>query len=261
MSHQDLERLRVAREFSRLGLGPTDDHLNHETIQDFNQAILDYYNTLNLDKRSVATGEDPAIFLRDFIAPSTEQWNDFTFGTALMLTFIEEILVESNPISGNTDNPMQVLTYQLVPHEQRVRQLASADRHFTYVNDWMLSEFEEFYLNSPSFTPEQPISYSAVDIEDILAGDVDEYFDLIKLWGLQVVRSDTRLLDKYMDATKVGGVFCVYDVSGSGALYTDSLKVHKNIVTDINRHIKSREDFLVYHLPVQDGFTVAKRIA
>ena len=256
MSHRDLERLRVAKEFSRLDLGPDNSHLSNETIQDFNEAVLSHYSTLNLDKRLIAVGEDPAIFLRDFIAPSTPQWNDFTFGTALAQTFLEHVLVKQNPTE-----PMQILTYQLVPHQNRVDALRSTDKHFTYINDWMLAEFEEFYLNSPLFNSAEPVTYSAVNIEDIRAGDVDQHFDLVKLWGLQAVRTDTKLLDKFMDATKIGGVFQLYDSSGSGALYEDSLKVHKNLVTDINKHIKSREDFLVFHIPFQDGITIAKRVS
>lgn len=255
MSHRDLERLRVAREFSRMGL-VGEDHINNELIQDYNEAVLNYYSTLNLDRRLLAVGEDPAIFLRDLIAPSTPQWNDFTFGTALAQVFLEQILVKQ----GATE-PLQILSYQLVPHEERIEALKATDRHFTYVNDWMLAEFEEFYLNSPLFTSAQPVSYSAINVQDILDGQADESFDLVKLWGLQVVRTNTKLLDKYMDATKVGGVFQVYDSSGSGGLYEDSLKVHKNIVTDLNKHIKSREDFVVFHIPFQDGITIAKRIS
>ncbi|MDA0898413.1 MAG: hypothetical protein O3A30_03955 [Bacteroidetes bacterium] len=233
---------------------------NSSNVQDYAQSVVDYHTAAGVDKRAIAVGEDGEFVTHDWLAAPVDSWAENLWAAASSVKVWEDVLKPISP-DGSPVAASEILTYITTPLDDRTQSMADGDRNFTFINHSELFYLEEFYLNSDYVSKFGPLSYSAIDVEDILAGEKDGFFDIVRIHSAHVVRTDTKLLDKYMDAVKVGGVFLLNEVSGWTDLYKDSLKIHHSYYSDIGRHITSRSDFITHHVPLDMGMVVARRIS
>lgn len=258
MSNEWVERARVAREFSKTG---SEDSYFKEygPNQDYFRNVAEHHINAGLDKRSIATGEDfENVRYEVFVSP-LDGFAEMLYASASSIHIWEDLL---RPIGalGPEQKPLQVLTHDEVATDRRTQSMADGTCHYTFINESDLFRLENFYFNSEHVQQFGEIPYSAIDIQDIYSGAKDGFFDLVKLNSRHIMSVDNKLLGKYMDAVKLGGVIFINEMSGFTKLYDDSLKIHQNIYYDVSKYITSRDDFLSYHLPYQLGMVVARRV-
>lgn len=259
MSNSWVERSRVARMLSRTGMEET-FFANSGNVQDYAQSVVDHHTNAGVDKRAIAVGEDGEFVLYDWFVSPVDSWAENLWAAASSWKVWEDALKPISP-DGSPVTPPEILTYITLPLDDRTQSMADGDRRFTFINQSELFNLEEFYLNSDYATRFGELSYSAINVQDIMSGEKDGFFDIVRIHSSHVIRTDTKLLGKYMDAVKIGGVFLLNEVSGYTDLYKDSLKLHLSVYSDIGRYVTSRSDFISYHVPLDMGMVVARRVS
>lgn len=253
------ERASVAQRLSRTG---TEGffYAESEGNQDYFRQVIAHHLRANIDKRAIATGDDFEFARYEVFENPQDSWAEMLYLAAASIHIWEE-LVKPLPSEVGTRAPLEVLTHDEVPLDKRTQSMVDGTCNYTFLNETDLFRLEEFYFNAEYCSKFGDIPYSVIDFQDILAGDADGRFDLVKLNCRHVISTNTKMLGKYMDSLKCGGIIVINEMSGVTKLYDDGLRVHQSLYYDASRYVASREDFITYHIPYQLGLIVARRIA
>jgi len=253
MSISDIESIRVMLDLSTVDFRGM---ITEAEFQDFIGDVVAHQERANLDQRAVAVGDDHSLFLYQFLHNVSGNFLDFFASLAYNYTF--QRFITCGP-AGDAQSSQEILTCWGLPAPIRVQDMRGNEIKYTYLNGSELHNIEQFYLSKPTITAGDPLSYSAINEADLLAGEKTGFFDGVWFRTTDIVRCNTKLLDACLDAVKQNGFLILADASGAGSIYNDSLKIHKNYYADVSRHIKKRTDFESYHLPALQGLTIAKR--
>ena len=137
--------------------------------------------------------------------------------------------------------------------------LEGGSTNYTFVNDTWLYEMEQFGLTHPDYASYTDTQYSAMDVQDVLAGTNAGTFDLVSLRVEWLVGITTKLVDAYVNMLAVDGIMVLSNTGAYSALYRSRAKLHIHSMTKINRALK-KDNLRVYHIPVDQGYTICKRI-
>lgn len=254
MSISDIERSRIAIALSSV---PWIEYFDSGDVDDFTGKILAHYQTCNLDQRAIAVGDEAELNRYAFMHKPTAEFRDLLLSYAQVLAVTDDLF--SHSFSG--DAPKKVLTHMFVPSPARLAAIESGSTEYTFINTDALYNLEKFYLQTDAIAGRGQMTYSAINEQDILSGDNDGYFDVVTVYPSNVHRCSNRLLDKYLDSVKVGGIFLLHQATGTGGIYSDSLKIHKSFYTDISRHIQRRSDYKSHHVVIGAGITIARKVS
>jgi hypothetical protein len=216
-------------------------------------------NTVNIDRRAKAIGPDLSFLVYQIAESENDSWSEMLWSYETDLRIWEELL---RPIStdGSPVEPISVLTHLVSPTPPTFSGLNGIDRRYTFLNTTELYCLEEFFFKHSDSAQFGEFSYDAIDLQDIADGLADGQFDIVRLWSWMVVRPTPKMLRKFLDSVKVGGVFVVNDASNLNQIYDNSTKSHYSPYFDMGKFVADDERFVTYHLPTNIGTIVARRV-
>lgn len=258
MSDAWVEARRVARRLSRTGLEDAFGDRNNYLGQ-FYARTIEYLETANIDRRAKAIGPDLSFLSYQIGASENESWTEMLWSYESDITIWEDIL-RPIPQDGSAVEPLKILTHLCTPSRPVHPTLAGDGREYTFINTTELFCLEEFLFKQPDSQGLGPFVYSMVTQQDILNGEVDACFDLVRIWSWLVVRPTRSILKKYMDSVKIGGLLVINDASNLNQIYDNSLNAHYSPYYDMSKHVANDERFVTYHLPHNVGTIVARRV-
>jgi hypothetical protein len=243
------ETSRIAKEFSN------SSDIDTDMVSDYATSVLAHYDTINIDRRSIAIADDYAL-----IQYETYQNPDPNWAAAMWIAYTTESMVVDMLDTGGT---LKILTPIFVPLITLFDDLENTGREYTFVNNWNLHHFEQFALTQPNVAANYPdIRYSAANEQDILDGSLSGTYDVVRSTPIGFFGTNTDLLDAYLDTLKVGGVMIWFESSEWTSIYANGLaKTHTSFYTRFAKHLAAKTNFTVYHIPMEHGVTVCKRTA
>jgi hypothetical protein len=250
-----VEARRVARELSRTGIEDA-FHDQNNYLNDFYRRVNAYLDSVNVDRRAKASGPDLSFLVYQIAESSNDSWSEMLWSYEMDLRIWEDL---ARPIPSG-DEPFKILTHLVSPTLPTIPGLNGTDRKYTFINTTELFCLEEFFFNHPDSQQFGSFDYECIDQQDILTGEHDGSFDFVRVWSWLVVRPTTTLLEKYMDSVKVGGFFVVNDASNLNQIYDDSTKAHYSPYFNMGKVIADDDRFMTYHLPMNIGAIVARRV-
>jgi len=259
MSNSWVEKARVARLLSRTG---TEDIFfkDGDFIQDFFKAVADHHNRAGVDRRAIATGEDFEFTRYEIFVDPLDGFAEMLWAATASIHIWDDIL-RPVPKDGEPVVPLQILAHDEVMVDSRIQSMVDGTCHYTFINETDLFRLEEFYFPSEHARQFGDAPYSVINIQDIMAGEKDGFFDVVRLNSRHIMLTSNKVLGKYMDSVKVGGIMFLNEMSGFTRIYDDSMKMHLSFYYEPSKYIKSREDFITYHVPHELGIVIAKRIS
>lgn len=253
-----VEARRVARRLSNTGVeNAFGDRTNY--LHDFWERVNAYLRNANIDKRAKAIGPDLSFLVYEIAVSENDSWTEMLWSYETDLRIWEEMLRPISP-AGEQVEPLKILTHLVSPSAPTIPAFSGVDRHYTFLNTTELYCLEEFFFNHTDGAEFGPFTYSAIDMQDVIDGSVDEEFDLIRLWSWSVVRPTRQVVRKFLDSLRVGGVIVINDASNLNQIYDNSAKAHYSPYYDMAKYIARDERFVTYHMPHNIGVIVARRI-
>lgn len=259
MSNDIIERMRVARIFSNTGVKDFSD-TDHSTIVDFASAVVQHRLDANVDRRVIAVGSDVDALDFEITSQATYEVIEHVWSSMAFQTMLESMLSKSLQTALASDSQkVQVLISAGSPFPFRQKMMADASYEVTWLNTSHLFNQETFFFSSAEALEYGDFSYSAIDVQDVFSGAVENTFHMASVHSNDIIDVDTNLLSKVMDSVKTGGFLIIRDATGYGQLYEDSLAVHRKIHSEIGNYVCSRADFQSYHVPIDSGSIVCVR--
>lgn len=226
-------------------------------IKDYAGSVETLYDNLSVDRRTIAVGADFELHLFNAFANMDEDleagvYTSMTMHTAFMDT--------------NTDGtPQKVLSDTGVPLIPLFEQLQDAKKQYTFMNNEYLHHFEQYALTHPDIKAKYDnLRYSAMDEQDLLAGEGAGTYNVVRIKETSFIHpdKDMKLLDAYLGLLKVHGFLLWSQASNWGSIYSKGVsEMHTDHYTRFNEHIRDKENFTVYHIPMEHGLVIAKRTA
>jgi hypothetical protein len=244
--------LRVARDSSSFSFDGA--FSNAEAMNDWATLCVDDLTAQNVDKRDIAVGGDFELVKYDMYKTPGENWENNLWSGYLVVLMIIQLLGKTNPkILG--DNPLPIHT------QFDAMNGPTPAKNYTFLNNSALYEFEEFGLPLPTTVNNySDIQYAAMDIQDLLDGEGAGTFDMVRV-GPQTLHSiNNRVIDAVLGLLKVGGVLHFTNTSNYQSSYNLGT-AHRHPFTRFNRHIAAQANFDVYHVPMEQGMIIAKRLS
>ena len=244
--------LRVARDSSSFEYDS--DFSNSEAINDWSTLVVDYLTANNVDMRDIAVGGDYDIVKYDMFKTPSENWEHVLWCGFLVEGFIAQLLNKDNA-KVFTDNPLPV-DIQLSAING-----PTPKRRYTFLNGDQLFNFEEFGLSLSTTTNNySDIQYSVMDMQDLLNGDEAGTFDLVRVKAPTLHSINNRIIDAVLGLLNVGGVLHFAETSKWQSAYNMGVP-HRHSYTRFNRYIAAQSNFNVYHVPMEQGAIIAKRLS
>jgi hypothetical protein len=223
-------------------------------MNDWATAVAADYVSHNLDQRDIAVGGEFEIVKMDMYKTPAENWENVLWGAYMVTIVLSQLMGTTNP-KMLIDNP-----FPIVPLFDMLEGPTPL-RDYTVLNTYNLYDWEEFGLTLSDVTNNySDIQYSALDMQDLLDGEGAGTFDMVRL-GPQTLHSiNNRVIDAVLGLLKVGGVLHFTNTSGYQSLYNLGT-AHRHPYTRFNRHIAAQANFDVYHVPMEQGMIIAKRLS
>jgi hypothetical protein len=239
------------------GYGASSFLNSRDVLSDLANAVTSFRNRCNVDRRSIAIGVDSDFFLYDAML---EISGEFAEVANLGWTQNKMWYELARPHDASPEKKYKVLSIAMIPVTDSVSELASNSVSTCFVNNLDLYYFERFYIESIYQNEFGPLLYQVADHEDVLSGVMDEEFDFVRIPSKLSFLPNMQTLDKYMDATKVGGIFLLNQAADYGDMYMEEKTEFSNYYFDMCKHIAEREDFMVFNVPYDIGMVVCKRV-
>ncbi len=249
-------RSRIARQLSNTGANEI-LYSDIESLTDYVNDVCSFINECSIDKRAIAVGGDIEHVRYEAFLNMDNDLRAISWHSISMIKMWYDLAMRD----GTTESPSKALTVMQLPSSFYMEYLQDRTKSFTFVNNNDLFFFEEFFLNNPSLNTYENIEYSAIDVQDIQEGVADGQFDIVRVGGYSINKHGPDLLDAYLNCTKVGGIFVLFDSADFGDMYTNTNKLYTSMSWDFNKHIANRSDFITYHIPYDVGSCVAKRVS
>ena len=244
--------LRVARDSSNAQWDGT--FANTAVMNDWSVAVTADYAALNLDQRDIAVGGEFEMVKHDLYKTAPENWENVMWMGYMVTVMLAKLMDRSNP-KILSDSPLPIAAML------DVMEGPTPIREYTILNSGNLYDWEEFGLPLSDVTNNySDIRYAAMDMQDLLDGEGAGTFDMVRV-GPQTLHSiNNRVVDAVLGLLKVGGVLHFTNTSGYQSSYNMGT-AHRHPYTRFNRHIASQANFDVYHVPMEQGMIIAKRLS
>ena len=244
--------LRVARDSSSFSFDGA--FSNTEAMNDWATLCADDLTAQNVDKRDIAVGGDFELVKYDMYKTPGENWENNLWSGYLVVLMIIQLLGKTNP-KILCDNPLPIHT------QFDAMNGPSPAKDYTFLNNSALYEFEEFGLPLPTTVNNySDIQYKTMDMQDLLDGEEAGTFDLVRVKAATLHSVNMRIVDAVLGMLKVGGVLHFTDTSGFQSSYNMGIP-HRHSYTRFNRHIATQPNFDVYHVPMEHGAIIAKKLS
>jgi hypothetical protein len=244
--------LRVARDSSNTQWDGAFE--NSAAMNDFAVAVTDAYATLNLDQRDIAIGGDYEMTKFEMFKTAPENWENIMWGAHIITVMISQLMDRTNP---------KMLIDSIFPIAPYLDCLEgpTPTRECTILNSHNLHDWEEFGLTLPDVTNNHSdIRYAAMDMQDLLDGEGAGTFDMVRVGPPTWHSINYRVIDALMGLVNVGGVLHFTNPSTLQGSYNLGTP-HRHSSTPFNRHIAAQANFDVYHIPMEQGMIIAKRLS
>ena len=263
MSSAWASRARISRFLSNPstlqtpGYGASSFLNSRDVLSDLANAVTSFRNRCNVDRRSIAVGVDGDFFFYDAMV---EISGEFAEIANLSWTQNKMWYELARPHDASPEKKYKVLSIAMIPVADSVSELASDSVSTCFVNNIDLYYFERFYIESIYKNEFGPLLYQVADHEDVLSGIMDEEFDFVRIPSKLSLLPNMQTLDKYMDATKIGGIFLLNQAADNGDMYMEEKAEFNNCYFDMCKHVAEREDFMIFNVPYDIGMVVCKRV-
>jgi len=247
-----LKALRVARDSSNTQWDGV--FASSEAMNDWAVAVTADYAALNLDQRDIAIGGDFELIKMDLYKTAPENWENIVWGAGTIVLMISHLMDRTNP-KMMIDYPFPIVSLL------DMLEGPTPTREYTVLNGYNLYDWEEFGLTLPDVTNNySDIRYAAMDMQDLLDGEGAGTFDMVRV-GPQTLHSiNNRVVDAILGLLNVGGILHYTNPSGYQSSYNGGTP-HRHLYTSFNRHIAAQSNFDVYHVPMEQGMIIAKRLS
>ena len=232
-------------------LSQTDEDLTAYTgfFQDYATSVHNDHTALNVDRRVIAIGSDQEM-----------HWDSMSLNPVPGWEANISILMILNRMFCDYRDFTNVLMNATVPYKYIMDDLNDRSKAYTFINDSWLYEMEQYGITHSDYSSYTDTQYSVMDPQDILNGTNAGTFDLVILRVEWLAGLTTKLVDAYTDMLSVGGIMVLNNTGAYSALYRSRAKMHIHSMTKTNRALK-KDNLRVYHIPVDQGYTVCKRIS
>jgi hypothetical protein len=223
---------------------PYDKNLNYdynEVMVDAADAVRNYLNEKNIDRRVIAVGADPRLHMWDIMSANQNGWKDHIYVATGMYA---QMLVEIS-------KPSTALIFQPDGHYNLSATLSENGCELYFPNTDGLVLFERCVRDLGSYPFNYP--YKVIDMDDIFVNENELSFDFIAV-PIHDLMLDELFLDKLVDMLNDGGIMYILFANESGRLYTDDYYVEP--ITDIFEKILSKYNLSTYHIPSSIGFQI-----
>jgi hypothetical protein len=218
-------------------------------FQDYATSVYNDHTSHNVDRRVIAIGGDQEMHWSSMVQNPVAGWESNI-----------SLLLALNRMFFDYKDSTNILTNATLPYKYTMDALEGGSTNYTFVNDTWLYEMEQFGLTHPDYASYTDTQYSAMDVQDVLAGTNAGTFDLVSLRVEWLVGITTKLVDAYVNMLAVDGIMVLSNTGAYSALYRSRAKLHIHSMTKINRALK-KDNLRVYHIPVDQGYTICKRIS
>jgi len=244
--------LRVARDSSNTQWDGT--FASSAAMNDWAVAVTDNYATLNLDQRDIAVGGDYEMTKFEMFKTAPENWENIMWGAHIITVMLSHLMDRTNP-KMMIDNPLPI-----VPLLDMLEG-PTPTRDYTILNGCNLYDWEEFGLTLPDVTNNySDIRYAVMDMQDLLDGEGAGTFDMVRVGPPTLHSINNRVIDALMGLVNVGGIVHFTNTSNFQSSYNLGTP-HRHSSTPFNRHIAAQSNFDVYHVPMEQGMIIAKRLS
>jgi hypothetical protein len=223
-------------------------------MNDFAVAVSADYTTLNLDQRDIAIGGDGEMTKFEMFKTAPVNWENVIWGAHVITVMISQLMDRTNP---------KMLIDSIFPTAPYLDCLEgpTPTRECTVLNSHNLHDWEEFGLTLPDVVNNySDIRYAVMDMQDLLDGEGAGTFDMVRAGPSTRHSINNRVIDALMGLVNVGGVVHFTDPSNLQSSYNVGTP-HRHPFTSFNRHIAAQTNFDVYHIPMEQGMIIAKRLS
>ena len=244
--------LRVARDSSNTQWDVA--FANSAAMNDFAIAVTDNYATLNLDQRDIAIGGDYEMTKFDLFRTAPENWENVMWASHVVTVMLSQLMNRANT---------KMLVDYILPINPYLDWLEgpTPTMDYTVLNSHNLHDWEEFGLTLPDVaTNYSDTQYAVMDMQDLLDGEGAGTFDMVRIGPPTLHSINNRVVDALMGLLNVGGLLHYTNPSNLQSSYILGTP-HRHWYTSFNRHIAAQPNFDVYHVPMEQGMIVAKRLS
>ena len=244
--------LRVARDSSNTQWDVA--FANSAAMNDFAIAVTDNYATLNLDQRDIAIGGDYEMTKFDLFRTAPENWENVMWASHVVTVMLSQLMNRANT---------KMLVDYILPINPYLDWLEgpTPTMDYTVLNSHNLHDWEEFGLTLPDVaTNYSDTQYAVMDMQDLLDGEGAGTFDMVRIGPPTLHSINNRVVDALMGLLNVGGLLHYTNPSNLQSSYILGTP-HRHCYTSFNRHIAAQPNFDVYHVPMEQGMIVAKRLS
>lgn len=214
--------------------------IDYETIYtDFANAAKAFNDTLTYDRRAIATGADPTLYVEDVFATTSSEWFDSLY------VYLEHYLQMFYQIK----KPKKILVHSPSTSFGLVAVAANDGCELSFVNNKYLYNFENFILKNDDYPFNT--SYNVYDIQDIENLE-EETFDMITFTSVDILINDV-LQEKLVKALNKGGIMIIFSINDYTLFYDQ--EYHINPVMNLFS-ITDNPDINLYHMTNNYGYNI-----
>lgn len=244
--------LRIARDSSNTQWDGA--FANSAAMNDFAVAVTADYAALNLDQRDIAIGGDYEMTKFEMFKTAPENWENVMWGSHVVTVLVSQLMDRTDP---------KMLVDYLFPINPYLDWLEgpTPTMEYTVLNSHNLHDWEEFGLTLPAVVNNySDIRYAVMDMQDLLDGEGAGTFDMVRVGPPTLHSINNRVIDAILGLLNVGGILHFTNPSNLQGAYNVGTP-HRHPYTSFNRHIAAQTNFDVYHVPMEQGMIIAKRLS
>jgi hypothetical protein len=214
---------------------------NGQDMLDRTQAIKQYLDSLNIDKRKIAAGFDMLIWYFDMFGTPESHWNinySSTYGGGVY----EEAFLMSKPTKSLMTFPAWNTGLARIINEKS---------EVTFVNGYQLDIFEQFCKKET-----ETWSYDTVLREELEKGTAGP-FDFIAMNTFDI-HHEPSLSATYFNMLSPGGVMVIGHVNDNGDLYSVAGQYNPNF--EMITSLKNLENCILHHDHTALGTAIAIKL-
>ena len=220
------------------------DSWTSATRSDFFNGAKTYLQGLTPDMRAIAGAHDPYFQLYAVQADVHPEWESYLWVHDELRRWLVDL-----------SNPSKILFSSVHPSHWLMGLVDSKD--VTFVNNLDLHLFERFVPTCDDYSS-YTLQYSAIDPQDILAGEGAGTFDYMDVQFVHLQQPDRAMAKAYAGLLAPGGVMSVVNSGSNKGLYKRRSR-HLHDAYEENRGFLDLDGFTVMHFPIDVGFTLIQR--